>query len=239
MLPEQDPSGPWAELIGETSTDDGVEYAAIAARRSALDWYLGWIAVHGPATDAMKDNWEDMRIAFLLNAYNALLIAGMLDRGAAAGLDRHFLEDTAFRVDGDWITPRRFAEERLIARFQEPLLYLALFQATRGGPTLRWWKQDPLQTELAAAAAAFLASDRGMRREGEGWAASALIMDHTADYLEWGEADTLCAWMARYTQGERQAWLLLNKDACPLGVFPVDESPDVRLPHAAEDAERR
>ena len=225
IRPDDDPSSTWQDLIAQTSSEAGVDYATIAAQRPVLDWYLGWVAYHGPLEDDMKENSEDRRLAFLLNAYDALVVEGVL-RANGAGLDRHFWDDTAFRVDGDWITPERFAEERLVARFQEPLLRLALFRADRGGPVLGWWDEDKLSDELSDNARAFLASDRGMRPQGSGWAASALVVDHADDILDWGEADTLCAWLARYTTGPRQAWLLTHQENCPLGVFPVDPASD-------------
>lgn len=217
----------------------GVDFEALAQDPSALQRYQVWVARHGPESDPMKESWEEKRLAFLINAYNAELLAGVLHLGRPASLAPggavDLFHDLAWRVDREWITLSLLHEERIRGRFQEPLVHLALYTATRDSPPLRYWASEGLYGALARQAARFLASDRGLRPVGDGFEANPLFFKYEKDFIEWGEAETLCRWMLKYARGERETWLRANAVKCPLRAFPEDHSLDQALAGDGEE----
>jgi hypothetical protein len=62
----------------------------------------------------------------------------------------------------------------------------------------------------------FLASDRGLVQTPTGWAANPRFIDQGSDFLFWTSAETICAWMTKYTKGPRKAWMQAHEEDCPL-----------------------
>jgi hypothetical protein len=229
--PARDPSREWAELLIRAATGAGVDYELIRSERAALDRFVAWVSTHGPDQDGMKELWEDKRIAFWVNAYNALVVYGVLHHGPMASVweaeagrwpTRGFFAGQSFRADGEWVTLRHLDSELLMMRYQEPLAHAVLHRTGRGSPPLQFVKEKGLQEQLERAMREFLASDQALRPHGEGWAASELFSWYERDFLGWGPAGSLCEWMARYTAGDRQTWLQAHAEDCPLATFPYD-----------------
>ncbi len=157
----------WDRLLQAHVTLAGVDYGGWTAReREALNDYLG---SRRTVTAETYEAWgKDERLAFLINAHNALVVAAVLDDLKAptmmdigpfpkAVYYRPMLAIPAFGVLPAAI--RTLGSGALIAEFRDPRVYFALANGARGGPTLapRAWTAPDMGGQLDDAAAAFLA----------------------------------------------------------------------------------
>lgn len=256
--PRLDPSQDWAELLGEAASPAGVDYDHIAAHRDRLERYLAWVGEHGEISDGWKESKEDQRIAFLVNAYNAAVIQGVLMHrpidsvrdvrvGPFPPGGAGFFVGLRFKVDGEWQSLHHLESERIVNRYQEPLVHVALHCASESCPPLRWWPERGLQGHLASAMRRFVGSDRGLaplpgptpQDPPAGYAASELFRWYADDFTDWSQADTLCQWLLPYADGAREAWLLAHAEDCPLQFQEWDWSLDhaARVEGRTEEAE--
>lgn len=231
--PARDPSAAWASLLRRTSSPRGVDYAAIDEERAVLEAFLAWNAVHGEVSDLMGEKKENRRLANAINVYNAAVIYGVLRRGPFDSVEDYradgplpagwgFFRGLRFRVDGDWVSLHHLHQQRILGRFQDALVHFALTDASRSSPPLRWWTEQGLEAQLEQAARRYLESEQGLARQGEGWAVSALFLRYERDFLDWGPAADLCAFLAPLAPPEPAAWLAARKGACHLEPLPWD-----------------
>lgn len=78
------PSKDWEKMIEQSmsETEDGsigVDYDFVNENRDILEQYIVWLGKHGPFSDKMRIRESKKKITFLLNAYNAAVIYGVLE----------------------------------------------------------------------------------------------------------------------------------------------------------------
>ena len=214
------PEAEWSKVVRAVATKDGLKWSELAAHQDTLEDYLGWASTHGQHSNSWGESKEDKRVAYLLNVHNAAVLHSMGLHGLPDSPDEvvfgifqwpgsGFYWGTRYRVDNEWTSLAHLASHDTVHRYQEPLLWLGLYDGTQDSPPLRWWtsKKKKLLPQLKRAARAFINSERGMRPEGEGWTVNPLFIKHARDFTDWTEATTLCEWMAGYAKGSRKAWL--------------------------------
>lgn len=250
-VPAVRPSGAWRVLLRQASNTEGVDYRMVAKQANVLERYLTWVGEHGPQMDELRESQEDRRITFLVNAYNAAVVYGVIEyvadeqpplasvRDLRVGPWRWkgtgFFWGLQFRVDGEWIDLYHLGIERIVNRYQEPLLHVALHGGARSSPPLVWWNRYGLQDQLIRQMSAFLATDRGLRKAPDGsWQPNAIFCKYRDDFIDWTDAEDLCDWMSRYTTGAAQIWLSNHIGRCDLTCQPFDWSLDeISLPEPA------
>lgn len=242
VAPIQEPALAYGGLITEVATAQGVDWEALRERRDVLERYLGWVAQHGPLTDDIKESREVQRLAMSLNAHNAWVLYAVLQRGAPERLDqlslpwgRDLFSGTRVRIDSEWLTLELMQQERLLARFQDPTVHAGIYRANRTSPALRLWAPTGLWGQLEDATRAWLASERGLRGTADGYAINARIVAYADDFTEWGDAETLCDWLAPYAPADAARWLEAHREDCVQHTFPEDLALD-RAPPAAPPA---
>lgn len=137
------------EVLKRHIRDGLVDYAALQRERGALDRYTAQL---GAVERQAVDGWSrEQRLAFWINAYNALTLRTIIDhypirRGSLVGI--------AFPANSIWQIPGAFKEARhRVARqrlslddiehriirpsFGEPRIHVALVCAARSCPVLR------------------------------------------------------------------------------------------------------
>ena len=235
------PSSAWKRLLSESTSAAGTDYDKIAQKREILDAYLTWIGEHGPEEDNMSYKQDDRKIAFLINAYNASVIAGVLrNRDAASVMDvstglfpaggAGFFLGQTFRIDAEWITLYHLEHQYLLGDYEEPLIHAGLNCASVGCPPLRYYTDKGLDNELDVAMHDFLASEQGMRQTDDGYEFTELLSWYEDHFVDWSDATDLCDYLSRYTDEAPSAWLTERVGQCSLQWFSYDWS----LNHAAE-----
>lgn len=229
VAPIKEPAIAYGDMLKQLAGSRGVNWEALRERRDVLERYLGWVAQHGPLTDDINESRETQRLAMSLNAHNAWVLYAVLQRGVPERLDqlklpwgRDLFTGTTVRIDSEWLTLELMEQERLLARFQDPLVHAGIYRANRTSPALRLWAPTGLWGQLEDATRAWLASDRGLRQTADGTAINARIVRYADDFVEWGDAETLCDWLVPYAPPEAATWLQAHPDDCVLHTFSED-----------------
>jgi hypothetical protein len=153
---------PYDQMLDIHVRDGLVYYRALKGSRGAFDRYVASLDV--PAAE--YDGWARPRqIAFWINAYNAFVIASVLDaypiHGRAPGYPANSLrqvpgvfEKTARRAAGRRLTLDEI-EKTVLAGFGDPRVFLALGRGSVGGGRLRSsaFSGDTLEADLVKVAA--------------------------------------------------------------------------------------
>jgi len=154
-----------------------VHYAGLKADRADLDAYCRAIARTDPERLARRGRKQ--RIAFWINAYNALTLKAIIDHypiRAGALRSLRFPADSIRQIPGVWdklqflvagrkMTLNQIEHEVLRRKFREPRIHVALVCAARGCPPLRNEPYDGarLDAQLADQARRFFADPARFR----------------------------------------------------------------------------
>lgn len=140
----------YAAVLAEFVDDDGmVDYRGLKDDRAGLD---AFISALGETSRSDHDDWSrEQKIAFWINAYNALTLRAVIDHYPieADGLSAlRFPTNSIRQIDGVWTdlewtvlgrrtTLDKIEHEVLRAEFKEPRIHVALVCAAMGCPELR------------------------------------------------------------------------------------------------------
>lgn len=137
------------EVLKRHVRDGLVDYTALQRERATLDRYVGQLAT---VERQVVDGWSrDNRLAFWINAYNALTLRTIVDHYP---IRRGSLVGVAFPANSIWQIPGAFKEARhrvagqrlslddiehriIRPSFTEPRIHVALVCAARSCPVLR------------------------------------------------------------------------------------------------------
>jgi hypothetical protein len=163
----------WTAVIERRVDGEGrVDYAGLAGDREALDRYLAALAATSPDSAPEHFPDRDHELAYWLNAYNALVVAAVLERGVETpsvwgdGLfGIGFFTVERGPLGGRQISLKRLEDDIVRARYRDPRMHAALNCASLGCPRLprRAFEGDTLQRELDAAMREFVADPRHVR----------------------------------------------------------------------------
>lgn len=170
---------PYDALLKNYVDEKGlVDYEALKANRGTLDKF---IASLGPISPGVFKTWsESARLAFWINAYNAITLRHIIDHypiekgGLLAGM--RYPKNSIRQIRGVWdkLTTNIAGLERTLEaiehdilrkEFPEPRIHLAIVCASIGCPPLRdeAYTGAKLEGQLADQATNFLASPRQFR----------------------------------------------------------------------------
>ena len=175
--PPADPA-PYARTLRAYVDGEGlVAYADLQTHREDLETYLRALAAVPPANLAAAS--ESERIAFWINAYNALTLKAILDHYPIhASFLKSFIyprnsirqipgvwDKLRFPVAGRDRTLNEIEHAILRRRFREPRIHMALVCAARGCPPLRRepYRGEALDRQLDDQARRFLADPHKFR----------------------------------------------------------------------------
>lgn len=182
------------------------DFARAAADRAALDRFVAWVGRHGPRTTPAAFAGRAEQLAFHINAYNALALAGVLDEGIPADFGTLWKRAAFFRfravtVDGQRTNLYDY-ENRVIRPLGEPRVHFALNCMVRACPRLprEPFRPATLDATLEAAAREFFARDLHLRvDQATGTVRVSAILDfYTADFAPSGRPADLIPYINRY-----------------------------------------
>ena len=226
----------WRRLLARATSGGGTDYDLIAEKRGVLDRFLVWMGEHGPNEDNMRYSQGDKKIAFLLNAYNAAVVAGVLrHRDVQSVMDvsiglfpsggAGFFLGQTFRIDAEWVTLYHLEHQYLLGDYEEPLIHAGLNCASAGCPPLRYYTSSRVNEELQDAMRDYLASDQGMRKTETGYALTELFSWYEDHFVDWSHETSLCGYLAQYADEDASAWLTAQAETgCQLTWFEYDWS---------------
>jgi hypothetical protein len=156
------------EVVLSTYVDDQglVNYAQLQTDRQGLDAYVQAIAVLPPATYGQFS--ESEKIAFLINAYNALTLQSIIDQRPIKPSIKDIPGVWKWRkhtVAGQSLTLDQIEHEILRQQFNEPRIHGALVCAAQSCPPLRQepYDGDRLDAQLQDQTKRFLNHPQGFR----------------------------------------------------------------------------
>ncbi|MDJ0837995.1 MAG: DUF547 domain-containing protein [Acidobacteriota bacterium] len=155
----------WGRFLAEVVTPSGVDYTkAQGPIRKELETYLEEVVRATP----VQFKTDNERLAFYLNAYNALVIQGVLnylpiDSVSDVGVLHRFFRERVYTVAGRKVSLHGF-EKKVIMNYN-PLLHFGLNCASVGCPPLlrEPFRAETLDAQLQEAARAFI-NDAGFNR---------------------------------------------------------------------------
>jgi len=170
-------------VLKRVARDGRVDYLALRADRADLDMYLSQIARANPTEFANADD----RLAFWLNAYNALVLDAVLDSWPLASVRDvpGFFTQRRHRVAGREMTLREIMNDKLRAAPSDPRIVFAAVWGCIGCAPLRpeAYSGKRLRDELDKAVAEVMHNERYVRVDG-----SAKIV-YVPEFLKWYAED--------------------------------------------------
>lgn len=170
---------PYTKLLKAYVDDKGlVNYAELQKNRAPLDAFIASFAQLDPTA---FDDWSDeSKIAFWINAYNAITLKYIIDHypikkgGIIKGL--RFPDNSIRQIDGVWtklttrimdrdLTLDAIEHEILRKEFREPRIHAALVCAAKSCPPLRQeaFTAARLEEQLSDQSTRFMSSDKGIK----------------------------------------------------------------------------
>ena len=132
------------QVLDQYVRDGFVYYAALKAERRVIDRHIASLAERPQAFDAWS---AERRLAYWINAYNALVLRTVIDNYPIRSTSAEFPEKSVMQIPGMFtgreheIAGQRFTlqaiEQERIAGFGDPRAYLALGRGAVGSPRLR------------------------------------------------------------------------------------------------------
>jgi hypothetical protein len=140
------PSGPpataadaeaaWARVLRQHVAESGeIDFDGIRVDPADLERYVGWIAVSGPVSTPAHFPTREARLAYYINAYNALAMHQVVATPRRPRQRVRFFALSEVRVDGRRSSLYRF-ETDVIRPLGEPRVHFALNCMVRGCPRL-------------------------------------------------------------------------------------------------------
>ena len=192
-----DPDAAWARHL-ETHVDpEGrIDFAGMAEDTSDLDLYVAWVA---EPRDPEPTGEEES--AYLINAYNALAMYGVLNSGLLPRSKVRFFYFCKYEENGRRISLYDY-ENDVIRRRGEPRIHFALNCMVRSCPRLPAvpFVAETLDAQLEAAAREFFNDPKHVVLEPDAKTVrfSAILDWYEKDFLE--VAPTLIAYATRYRE---------------------------------------
>lgn len=231
------PTGPasadaWERTLAAVVDEHGrVDYDLLASRRDALDAWLAFVAQERPHVDR-----ENGQHHVWLNAYNALVLRGVLDLGVRDSVldvdgwipvqGSGLFVETAWIVQGSEVSLSEIRHERLRGKVMDHRDVAALVDGAMHDPPLRpeLYRQNRLDEQLKDQLAVWLDDEeRGMRVEADRVWFSPLVERYAFDLTTFTGGEDLCMIASRAVGGEKGERLReLAERGCPRSSLPWD-----------------
>ncbi|MEO7793993.1 MAG: DUF547 domain-containing protein [Thermoanaerobaculia bacterium] len=149
-----------------------VDYAGLAGDRTQLDRYLASLDQASPDSTPDLFPTRTDQLAYWLNAYNAVVIAGVLDRGVQTPsvwgdgfLGIGFFTVDRARLGGRLLSLKELEDDIVRSRFRDPRVHAALNCASIGCPRLprRAFESSTLEADLDSGMREFVSDPRHCR----------------------------------------------------------------------------
>lgn len=198
-----DPEGAWASVLSRFVDEQGrIDFAGIAREPGDLETYVEFLSRTGPSTDPGRFTTPESRLAYWINAYNALAMHAVIRSGMPGDLYAvrvRFFYRNSFRLDGKFISLYDL-ENKVIRPLGDPRVHAALNCMAKGCPRLprEPFRVEMLDAELEATTRYFFNEDRNVRLDPGRQAVyfNQILEFYTKDFLE--KAPSLIDFVNKY-----------------------------------------
>ncbi len=232
--PKTSPVPAYAALLTEVVTQDGyVDYDRLEARRKPLDDFVAWMAYSRP----WRYERPVDRPADYLNAYNALVLYQVLERGRPRSVlevqgwfgppGTKFFLTTQFQIGRERVSLSEIEHERVRNTLLDYRVHAAMNCASASCPPLRrdLYTRRGLGLQLREQFARWIADDRGLYFEGDHVVFNPIFDWFARDFWFWSAGESLCEIARRHAVGLRQRNLTIAEErGCPHRFFDYDWS---------------
>ncbi len=162
------PQDAWAAVLSRHVDDAGrIDFAGVSAKPQDLEVFVAWLATTGPAKDPGAFPSRETRLAYWLNAYNALAMYNVVRSGIPSELDSikvRFFGLTRFTIGAKAMSLNTL-ETRVVRPIGDPRVHFALNCMVRGCPRLPRvpFEAARLEEQLDVAAKLFLNEERNVQ----------------------------------------------------------------------------
>jgi len=201
------PEKAWDNVLSRFVDERGrINFAGIAKSPSELEAYVANLATVSPASAPQSFPTRETKLAYYINAYNALAMYNVVRSGIPANLGSksdqlRFFYRTRFKLGGDWISLYDL-ENKVIRPMGEPRIHFALNCMARGCPRLprEPFRAETLEKELEREAKQFFNEERNVQENAEKKAVrlSEILSFYKEDFLK--AAPSLIAYANRYRE---------------------------------------
>lgn len=193
----------WARVLDTRVDDRGrIDFAGLAEAPRDLDAYVAWIGAVSPRSSPGTFPTAESRLAYWINAYNALAMYDAVRSGipeSLAGLKLRFFYRDRMVVGGERISLYAL-ENRIIRPLGDPRIHFALNCMVRGCPRLPRvpFEAARLDAQLESAATLFLNEERNVVLDPAAKVVrfNEILRFYTKDFL--AKAGSLIAYANRY-----------------------------------------
>jgi hypothetical protein len=180
----------WARVLAKQVDDRGrIDFAGIAAAPEDLDAYVPYVGSVSPISRPDAFPTREAKLAYYLNAYNALAMSGIVQAGIPESLAKikfRFFYRNRFVVGGQRISLYKL-ENGIVRKMGDPRIHFALNCMVRGCPRLpkEPFEAARLEIQLDAAARLFLSEARNvdLRPDAKTVRFSEILRFYTKDFL--------------------------------------------------------
>ena len=246
--PSFDPTPAWGTFLGQIVTAEGlIDYELLRADPEPLADFVGYIAVHGPETDGYRLLDDNRRLAWHLNAYNALVLWGILEHWPLSsvhdvkgplGTPSAFFWWPRFGVDNERMNLHRYEQNVILATYEEPLAHAALNCASRSCPPLRGelYRAKALENQLADQMRRWVASGSAVTMEGDPASGGRFVFNaifdwYAEDFAIWAGATTPCQAIRPYAASADTAATVDTPNALTTALDVAPDCPHTFAPY--------
>jgi len=199
------PEKAWANVLSQFVDEQGrIDFAGVAKSPSDLEAYVAYVAQTSPASAPQSFPTRETKLAYYLNAYNALAMYNAVRVGIPPELDSiktKFFYSTRFQFGGNYLSLYAL-ENKVLRPMGEPRIHFALNCMVRSCPRLprEPFAAETLERDLEREAKQFFTEERNVRVDSEKKTVkfSEILRFYTEDFLK--AAPSLIAYANRYRE---------------------------------------
>ena len=192
----------WAGVLAERVDEAGrIDFEGLRGEPEALERFVAWVAQHGPETRPELFPRPEQRIAYYVNAYNALAMYNAVHSGVLPKSKARFFWARELALDGRQVSLYDL-ENDVIRPLGDARVHFALNCMVRGCPRLPRYpfRGETLQLHLKTASQEFFNDEEHLRIDDEKKRVyvSSILNFYTEDFVRSGKVADLPAYINLY-----------------------------------------
>src|ERR1700730_8811696 len=197
----------WARVLSKYVDEKGrIDFVGLSRDRTDLDVYAAWIGRVSPVNTPASFPSRESKLAYDINAYNALAMYNVLESGMPKDLNAvklKFFYENKLELGGEKMSLSDL-EDTICRPMGDPRVHFALNCMVRSCPRLprEPFRADLLDAELEATAQYFLNDERNVKVDADKQTVrfSQILQFYTEDFLK--KAPSLIAYANRYREAK-------------------------------------